>query len=420
MDIFDRIKQNPGSLGQFSKQGHGYFMYPKLEGEINSHMKFRGHEVLNWSLNNYLGLANNPDIKKFDTESVNKFGLSNPMGSRLMTGQNALHEELEAEIANFVQKEDAFLLNSFYQGVVSVIDCLCGRNDVFLYDPDIHSSVHDGIRLHPNNKKFTYLQNNFENLENQLIKACSVADSQDGCVLLITEGILGLTGEMIPLDKIANLKKKYNFRWIVCDPHGFGIIGETGIGAAEVFGVQNEVDIHIGNFEKTIGLFGGFVASNENVVNFLRYNMRSQTFSEALSLVYTSSILYRIKYIKEHPELKKELWTIATTFQNSLKKIGCDIGKTNTPITPVYISIHNMQEALHLLMDLRENYNIFCVPIIYPYVQMGKIMLRFIPTVTHTLEDINYTVDAIKKVLENLRQGKYRDNNPLVDSQTNI
>lgn len=413
MNILDRIANNPGALGQWSKQGHGYFMYPKLEGDLGPHMMFRGHEVLNWSLNNYLGLANNEEIKAYDLECTKKYGLANPMGSRLMTGHNTLHEQLEEELANFVKKEDSFVLNSFFQGVVSVIDSLCGRNDVLLYDPDVHTCIHDAIRLHPSNKKFTYLKNNVDNLEAQLKNATETAQSQDGGVLLVTEGILALTGELVPLDKIAALKEKYDFTWVVCDPHGLGIMGDTGIGATEMLNVEDKVDVLIGNFEKTMGIVGGFVASTETIINYLRYNMRSQTFSEALPLVYTSSALYRLQYIKRNPQLKKNLWTIANALQKGLKKVGCDLGNTNSPITPIFFSVHNMQEGLHLLMDLRENFNIFCVPIIYPYVQVGKLMVRLIPTATHTIEDVNYTVDAISKVLENLKNGKYVDDTPL-------
>lgn len=413
MNIIDRIKNNPGALGEWSKQGHGYFMYPKLEGEIGTHMKFRGHEILNWSLNNYLGLANNNELKAYDEESVKKYGLAAPMGSRLMTGHSTLHDKLEEEIASFTQKEDAFVLNSYYQGLVSIIDCLCGRNDVIVYDPDVHTSTHDGIRLHSSNKKFTYLKNNIENLESQLKNAEEVANQQEGSVILITEGILALTGELVPLDKIATLKEKYDFTWIVCDPHGVGIMGETGIGAAEHLGVQDKVDIHIGNFEKTMGIVGGFVAGSETIINYLRYNMRSQTFSEALPLVYVDSALNRLNFIKSHPELKKQLWTIVNKLQDGLKKIGCDIGNTKSPITPVFFSVHNLQEALHLLMDLRETFNIFCVPIIFPYVAVGKLMVRLIPTSTHTIEDVDYTLDAMGKVMDNLKAGKYRDDNPL-------
>lgn len=415
MDIFDRIKSNPGALGQWSKQGHGYFMYPKLEGEIGAHMTFRGHDVLNWSLNNYLGLASNEELRKMDLEAVEMYGLANPMGSRLMTGNSQLHEQLESEIAEFEKKEDAFVLNSFYPGVVSVIDCLIGRNDVVIYDPDVHTSIHDGIRLHPNNKRYTYLQNNIENLENQLSNACELAEKQDGGVLLITEGVLGLTGELVALDKIAELKKKYSFRWIVCDPHGLGIFGNTGAGAAEHFGVQDDVDIIIGNFEKTLGITGGFVTSNEDVINYLRYNMRSQTFSEALPLIYTVSALNRLHYIQKNPQIKKKLWTIVNALQKGLRKIGCEIGNTQSPITPIFISIHNMQEALHVMMDLRENYNIFCVPIIFPYVQNGKVMFRLIPTAMHSMEDVDYTIECMTKIKESLRLGKYRDDTPIVE-----
>lgn len=415
MDIFDRIKNNPGALGQWSKQGHGYFMYPKLEGEIGAHMTFRGHDVLNWSLNNYLGLASVPELKELDIQDVQKYGLANPMGSRLMTGHTQLHEQLESLIAEFEQKEDAFILNSFYQGVVSVIDCIIGRNDIVVYDPDVHSSIHDSIRLHPNNKKFVYLQNNIDNLESQIKNATETANKQDGGVLLITEGILGLTGELVPLEKIAELKKKYDFRWIVCDPHGLGIMGNNGAGTVEHFGVTEDVDIIIGNFEKTLGIMGGFVVGTEDIINYLRYNMRSQTFSEALPLVYTSSAINRINYIKKNSQQRKKLWTIVNALQKGLRKIGCDIGNTQSPITPVFINIHNMQEALHLMMDLRENFNIFCVPIIFPYVQNGKVMFRLIPTATHTLEDVDYTIECMTKIIENLRMGKYRDDTPIVE-----
>lgn len=417
MDILERIVNNPGALGQWSKQGHGYFMYPKLEGEIGPHMTFRGHDVLNWSQNNYLGLANNEEIKAFDVECVKQYGLANPMGSRLMTGHNALHDQLEEVIANFVKKEDAFVINSFFQGVVSIIDSLCGRNDVFVYDPDVHTCIHEGIRLHSSNKKFTYLKNSVENLEVQLKNATEAANAQEGGVLLITEGILALTGELVPLDKIAELKDKYKLTWVVCDPHGLGIMGDSGIGATEMLNVQDKVDILIGNFEKAMGIIGGFVASTEPIISYLRYNMRSQTFSEALPLVYTKSALFRLDYIQKHPQLKKDLWNIVNALQKGLKKVGCDLGNTQSPITPIFFSVHNMQEGLHLLMDLRENYNIFCVPIIYPYVQVGKLMVRLIPTALHTIEDVNYTIDAIAKVLENLKAGKYIDDTPLKQTE---
>ena len=412
MDIFKRILNNPGALGQWSKQGQGYFMYPKLEGELGPRMSFRGRDVLNWSINNYFGMANDPEVKKIDTEAAAKYGFSLPMGSRLMTGQTVLHEELESVIADFVQKEDAFVLNSFYQGMVSIIDCLCGRNDVIVYDADVHTSIHDGIRLHLN-KRYVYQQNKIENIEIQLQKACAYAQENDGGVLLITEGVVGLTGELAPLDKIVALKEKYEFRLVVEDAHGFGTMGPNGIGAADHFGVQDKVDLHVGTFGKVLGLIGGFVAGGEDVINFLRYNMRSQTFSESLPAAIVASALKRMEIIKENPAFKKKLWDIVNPLQKGLRKAGLDIGNTVSPVTPVYVSISNMQEAVHMLVDLRESYNIFCVSIIFPYIQQGKIMLRLIPTVTHTLEDVDYTIEAIKNITENIKAGKYRDDKPI-------
>jgi glycine C-acetyltransferase len=329
-----------------------------------------------------------------------------------MTGQTVLHEELESVIANFVQKEDAFVLNSFYQGMVSIIDCLCGRNDVIVYDSDVHSSILDGIRLH-RNKRYIYQQNKIENIEIQLQKACEYANEHDGGVLLITEGVVGLTGELAPLDKIVALKQKYEFRLVVEDAHGFGTMGPNGIGAADYFGVQDQIDLHVGTFGKVLGLIGGFVAGNEEVINYLRYNMRSQTFSESLPVAITASAIKRMEIIKENPAFRKKLWEIATPLQKGLRKAGLDIGNTESPITPVYVPISNMTEAVHMLVDLRESYNIFCVSIIFPYIQQGKVMLRLIPTITHTLDDVNFTIEAIKNITENIKSGKYRDSKPI-------
>jgi len=412
MDIFKRILNNPGALGQWSKQGQGYFMYPKLEGELGPRMKFRGKDVLNWSINNYFGMASNPEVKKIDAEAAEKYGFSFPMGSRLMTGQTIMHEELESIIADFVRKEEAFVLNSFYQGMISVIDCLCGRNDAIVYNSDVHSSIHDGIRLHLG-KRYVYQQHRIENIETQLQKACAYAKEHDGGVLLITEGVVGLTGELAPLDKIVALKEKYEFRLVVEDAHGFGTMGPNGIGAADHFGVQDKVDLHVGTFGKVLGLTGGFVAGNEDIINFLRYNMRSQTFSESLPVAIVASAIKRLEIIKENPELKKRLWDIVTPLQKGLREAGLDIGNTESPVTPVYVSISNMPETVHMLVDLRESYNIFCVSIIFPYIQQGKIMLRLMPTITHTLEDVEYTITAIKNITENIKAGKYRDSKPI-------
>jgi glycine C-acetyltransferase len=296
--------------------------------------------------------------------------------------------------------------------MVSIIDSLCGRNDVVVYDSDVHSSIHDGIRLHLN-KRYIYQQNKIENIENQLQKACEYAKEHDGGVLLITEGVIGLTGELAPLDEIVALKKKYEFRLVVEDAHGFGTMGPNGIGVADHFGVQDEIDLHVGTFGKVLGLIGGFVAGKEDIVNYLRYNMRSQTFSESLPAAIVASAIRRMEIIKENPSLRKKLWDIVTPLQKGLRKAGLNIGNTESPVTPVYISISNMPEAIHTLVDLRESYNIFCVSIIFPYIQQGKVMLRLIPTVTHTLEDVEYTIDAVKNINENIKAGKYRDSKPI-------
>ena len=412
MDIFKRIQNNPGVLGQWSKQGHGYFMFPKLEGEIGPKMKFRGRDVLNWSINNYFGLASNEEIKKFDVEATKKYGFSNPMGSRLMTGQTTLHEQLESEIADFLQKEDAFVLNSFYQGMVSIIDCLCGRDDVILYNADIHASIHDGIRMHTT-KRFIFQQNNIENIENQLKKACEYAKENDGGVLLVTEGVIGISGKLAPLDKIVALKEKYDFRILVEDAHGFGTMGHHGMGAAEHLGVQDKIDLQVGTFGKSLGLMGGFVAGKESVINYLRYNMRSQTFSEALPMAFIASAMNRLNYIKENPGLRKKLWDVVSSLQKGLRKAGLDIGETESPVTPGYISVRNMQEAVHMMVDLRESFNIFCVHIIYPYIQQNKIMIRLIPTLLHTQEDVEYTIESLVKVTKNIKDGKYIDDKPM-------
>lgn len=418
IDIFERIENNPGVLGQWSKQGHGYFMFPKLEGKVGHKMKFRGKDVLNWSINNYFGLASNEEIKKQDIQLVEKYGLSTPMGSRLMTGETALHEKLEDILADFFDKEDAFVLNSFYQGMVSILDCLCGKDDVILYNADIHASIHDGIKMHKT-KRFIFQQNNIENIENQIKRACEYAEESRGGVLFVTEGVIGITGRLAPLDEIVKLKEKYNFRILVEDAHGFCTIGANGKGAAEQLGVNDKIDLIVSTFGKAIGLSGGFVAGNETIINYLRYNMRSQTFSEALPSSIVASVINRLNFLRERPELREKLWENVNYLQKSLRNAGLNIGNTESTITPVYVNVHNMPEAIHLMVDLRETYNIFCMHIIYPYIQHNSIMIRLIPTILHTKEDIDYTVDALVKISEKLKAGKYMDDKPIMNDLQN-
>lgn len=412
MNILERIVSNPGALGQWSKQAYGYFMFPKLEGEIGPRMTFRGKEVLNWGMNNYFGLANDPDIRKKEVEYVAQYGLSHPMGSRLMTGNTFLHEELEDKIADFVKMEDAFVLNSFYQGMISVIDCLCGRNDVVVYNSEAHSSIHDGIRLQLS-RRFVYHKNEIESIETQLKKASEAAKELGGGVLLVTEGVIGVTGEFSPLDKIAALKEKYDFMLVVEDAHGFGTVGPNGIGVADHFGVNDKVDLLVGTLGKSLGISGGFVAGGEDVINYLRYNMRSQTFSEALPSAITASAIARLEYLVKHPELRKNLWDITHALQKGLRKAGLDIGNTQSPVTPVYLNVENMQEAIHTMMHMREEFGIFCVNLIYPYIEQGKVMVRLIPTVSHTMKDVEYTIESLTAISENAKKGMYKDSTPI-------
>ncbi len=408
MKIRERVLNNLGVLGQWSKLAHGYFMFPKLEGELGPHMQFRGKNVLNWSINNYYGLANNPEIKAKEADLAAQYGFSMPMGSRLMTGETTLHEELEAKLAEFTQKQDCFVLNSFYQGMISVIDSLCCKNDTVVYSHDVHSSIQDGIRLHAN-RRFIYVKNDIDAIEEQVAKACELAKEKDGGVLFVTEGVIGVTGEFAPLDKIVALKEKYDFLLIVEDAHGFGTIGPNRIGVADYYGVQDGVDLMVGTFGKAMSITGGFVVGDEELINYLRYNMRSQTFSEALPAALTASAINRLDYIIAHPEMLEKLNVIKDALQSGLRAAGLNIGNTTSTVTPVYMSMSNVHEAVHMMTDLRENYGIFCMNILYPYIAEGKLMIRLIPTPMHTLDDVEYTIDALTKIKKNAEAGKYLD-----------
>ncbi|MBN2744908.1 MAG: aminotransferase class I/II-fold pyridoxal phosphate-dependent enzyme [Marinilabiliaceae bacterium] len=406
MDIFSKIKESMGPLGQYNKEAHGYFTFPKLEGEIGPKMRFRGKEVLNWSLNNYLGLANHPEVRKADADAAAEWGLGYPMGARMMSGQTSKHEELEARLAEFVGKEDAFLLNFGYQGMVSIIDTLCGRNDVIVYDSESHACILDGLRLHIG-KRFVYAHNNMESLDKQLQHATRLAEKQNGGILVITEGVFGMAGDLGQLDEIVAFKKKYNFRLLVDDAHGFGTMGKTGAGVAEHFGVSDGIDVMFGTFAKSMAGIGGFVASTEEVVNYLRYNMRSQIYAKSLPMPMVVGLLKRLELVKTKPELREKLWQIVQKLQAGFRERGFDLGNTASPVTPVFLS-GTVQEATQLTMDLRENYNLFCSIVIYPVIPKGQIMLRIIPTAAHSLEDVDYTLKAFSEISEKLKAGKYK------------
>ena len=406
MDIFDKIKKHRGALGQYQKDAHGYFMFPKLEGELAPRMKFRGKEVLNWSLNNYIGLGNHPEIREVDAKASADWGLAYPMGARMMSGQTSKHEELEAKLAEFVGKEAAYLLNYGYQGMVSIIDALVGRNDVIVYDSESHACILDGLRLHMG-KRYVYLHNDMKSLEKQLERATKLSQKTDGGILVITEGVFGMAGDLGKLDEIVELKKKFKFRILVDDAHGFGTMGATGAGTAEHFNVQDEIDVYFATFAKAMAGIGAFVASNEDVVNFLAYNMRSQIYAKSLPMPMVIGALKRLEMLKSKKELREKMWDIVKALQSGLKNAGFDIGVTESPVTPVFFS-GGVSEAANITMDLRENYNIFCSIVIYPVVPKGTIMLRLIPTTMHTLEDVDYTIKAFSEILKKLNTGVYQ------------
>ncbi|GAP67768.1 7-keto-8-aminopelargonate synthetase [Bacteroidales bacterium 6E] len=404
-DIFDKFERNLGDIGRYMKMAHGYFAFPKLEGEIGPYMNFRGKRMLVWSLNNYLGLANHPEVRKADAEAAAQYGMGYPMGARMMSGQTVKHEELERNLADFVGKEDAFLLNYGYQGMVSIIDTVCGRNDVIVYDSESHACILDGVRLHMG-KRFVFQHNNIDSLRKQLDHATKLADKQNGGVLVITEGVFGMAGDLGKLDEIAALKKEYSFRLLVDDAHGFGTMGATGAGAPEHFGVTEEVDLLFGTFAKSMAGIGAFVAGPNHIVNILRYNMRSQTFAKSLPMTMVIGALKRLELIRTQPELRTKLWDVVHAIQGGLKEAGFDLGRTNSPVTPVYLK-GGPVEGTNMIRDLRENYNVFCSIVVYPVIPKGELIIRIIPTAVHTLDDVKYTIDAFKEIKKKLEAGVY-------------
>lgn len=409
MDIFDKIQKDRGPLGQYQKIAHGYFMFPKLEGEIEPRMKFRGKEVLTWSLNNYIGLANHPEVRKVDGEAATEWGMAYPMGARMMSGQTKYHEELETKLAEFVGKEDSFLLNYGYQGMVSIIQTMCNRKDVIVYDSESHACIMDGIFLHKatGGKSFVFPHNNIEKCEKMLTNATRIVKETGGGIMLITEGVFGMAGDLGKLDEIVELKKKFNFRLLVDDAHGFGTMGKTGAGTGEHFGIQNEIDLYFSTFAKAMAGIGAFIAGEENVIDYLKYNMRSQTFAKSLPMPMTIGALKRLELLKNEHSLREKLWTIVNRLQKGLKENGFDLGETESPVTPVFLQ-GNVAEATNVVIDLREKYGIFCSMVLYPVVPKGVIMLRIIPTAAHAPEDVDYTIKCFKEVKEKLEAGKYK------------
>ena len=405
-DLFQRIVNNKGPLGKWASIAEGYFVFPKLEGPISNRMKFNGKEVITWSVNDYLGLANNPEVRAIDSEAANKFGSAHPMGARMMSGHTELHEKLEKILAELVNKESSYVLNFGYQGILSTIDTLVSKNDVIVYDTDSHACIIDGVRLHLG-KRFTYKHNDIESLEKNLIRASKVASNSDGGILVISEGVFGMRGEQGKLKEIVKLKDKYKFRFLVDDAHGFGTLGKNGSGTGNEQGIQNEIDVYFATFAKSIASTGAFIAGNKEVIEFLKYNMRSQMFAKSLQRVLVYGIIKRIEMMKSKPEFKRKLWENVLTLQEGLKNRGFDIGNTQSCVTPVYLK-GSIPEAMVLVKDLRENFGIFCSIVVYPVIPKGLILLRLIPTSSHTIKDIEVTLDAFSSIRERLSNGTYK------------
>ena len=407
MDIFSKIDNSFGPLGKYMERAHGYYAFPKLEGQISNKMMFMGKEKLVWSLNNYLGLGNHPEVRKVDAEAAEEWGLAYPMGARMMSGQTKYHEELENKLAAFVNKPAAYLLNYGYQGMVSIINSLVDRHDVIVYDSEAHACIIDGMRLHFG-KRFVYPHNNMENLKKELKRATKIVKKTGGGIMVITEGVYGMTGDMGKLKEIVELKKQYNFRLLVDDAHGFGTMGDSGAGTGEHLGVQDDIDVYFATFAKAMAGIGGFVASSRKVIDFLMYNMRSQVYAKSLPMPMVIGSLKRLEMLQNEPEHKAKLWTIVNALQTGLKEKGLNLGNTESPVTPVYFD-GGVSEGTQVTKDLRENYNIFCSIVTYPVVSKGTIMLRLIPTAMHTLEDVEYTIESFSAIKKNLDNGKYSD-----------
>lgn len=405
MDIFTKVIKNKGPLGQYADQGHGYYYFPKLEGQISNKMIFKGQECIVWSLNNYLGLANHPEVREADTKGAAAWGMGYPMGARMMSGQTEYHLELERQLAAFEGKESAYLLNFGYMGMISIIDSLLDRHDVVVYDSEAHACILDGLRLHMG-KRFVYPHNDMVSFEKQLERAKKLTDETGGGILVITEGVYGMSGDLGNLNGILAFKDQYQFRLLIDDAHGFGTMGHNGKGTSEHQKVMEQVDVYFGTFAKAMAGIGAFVASDKQIIKSLAYKMRSQIYAKSLPMPMVVGAMKRLELIKTRPELREKLWTIVRALQWGLKENGFDIGNTASPVTPVFMK-GGVGEATQLVQDMRDHYRLFCSIVIYPVVPKGVIMLRLIPTAVHTLEDVDYTIKTFKIIKQKLDAGEY-------------
>ena len=405
-DLFEKFNKSMGPLGKWASIAEGYFVFPKLEGKISNRMKFNGKEVITWSVNDYLGLSNHPEVRKIDSEAAAKYGSAYPMGARMMSGHTSMHEKLENQLADFVKKESAYVLNFGYQGILSIVDTLVSKNDVIVYDVDAHACIVDGVRLHLG-KRFTFKHNDIESLVTNLKRAQNIVEKTGGGILVISEGVFGMRGEQGKIKEIVKLKKQFDFRLLVDDAHGFGTLGQTGSGVGEEQGVMSEIDVYFATFAKSMASTGAFVAGSNQVIKFLKYNMRSQMFAKSLQMQLVVGAIKRLEILRNEPVHKQKLWDNVKMLQTGLKKRGFDIGKTQSCVTPVFLK-GDVPEAMVLVKDLREKYNIFCSIVVYPVIPKGLILLRLIPTATHTVEDIDETLNSFSEIREKLTGGYYR------------
>lgn len=406
MDIFEKLLKHLGPIGEHSDRAHGYFAFPKLEGEIGPRMNFRGNEKIVWSLNNYLGLANHPEVRATDAKAAADYGMASPMGARMMSGNTNYHEQLENELSDYMGKEATTLLNYGYQGIMSAIDAVVGRRDVIVYDAECHASILDGLRLHPG-KRYVFKHNDMEDFDKQMKRATELAKTQGGGILVVTEGVFGMAGDQGKLKEIAAFKDKYEFRLLVDDAHGFGTMGKTGAGTGEEQGVQDKIDLLFNTFAKSGASIGAFISGEKQIINFLRYNMRSQIFAKSIPLPIVIGHLKRVQLMRQHPEMKAKLWDNVNKLQNGLKERGFNIGRTNSPVTPIYLQ-GDIPEATAMCLDLRENYNIFCSIVVYPVIPKGQIIYRLIPTAAHSYEDIELTLKAFSETKAKLDEKVYQ------------
>ena len=405
-DLFEKFNKSMGPLGKWASIAEGYFVFPKLEGKISNRMKFNGKEVITWSVNDYLGLSNHPEVRKIDSEAAEKYGSAYPMGARMMSGHTSMHEKLENQLADFVKKESAYVLNFGYQGILSIVDTLVSKNDVIVYDVDAHACIVDGVRLHLG-KRFTFKHNDIESLVTNLKRAQNIVEKTGGGILVISEGVFGMRGEQGKIKEIVELKKQFDFRLLVDDAHGFGTLGQTGSGVGEEQGVMSDIDVYFATFAKSMASTGAFVAGSNQVIKFLKYNMRSQMFAKSLQMQLVVGAIKRLEILRNEPVHKQKLWDNVKMLQTGLKKRGFDIGKTQSCVTPVFLK-GDVPEAMVLVKDLREKYNIFCSIVVYPVIPKGLILLRLIPTATHTVEDIDETLNSFSEIREKLTGGYYR------------